>query len=234
MGLPLPEPVPGEHQVSPEQRVGDAQPDTFGRWADPERDTMHHHYRWDKDAPVTTRRRTPQPRRPVSIRAWQLANNGETWAPPCWRGARTRGQRPGPTEGPSWDSTEAARRRHVRPYPDNRPSPWDIAQLARDDHSSLLRARSPAGIGDVSTHETSACCLMLPAHPRDYRGQYTPVPDAPRPRHRKSDRQRLCRTPVRQRDIHRLRTTVQRLAHSEANRQSQLLTHQQTASKVAD
>ena len=103
--------------------------------------------------PGTTRRRARQPRRPVSIRARQLANTAGTW--------------------------------------------------------------------DVSTHKTSACCLMLPAHQRDHRRQYTPVPDAPGSGHRKPDRQHLCRTSMRQRDIHHLRTTVQRLIHSEANRQRQ-------------
>jgi len=81
MGLPLPEPAPGEHQVFPEQRMGDAHSNTFGCWANPERNTMLHHYRWEKDASGTTRRRARQPRRPVSIRARQLPSTGETWAP---------------------------------------------------------------------------------------------------------------------------------------------------------
>ena len=45
MGLPLPEPTPGAHQVSSGPRVGDAHPDTFRRWVDPERDRVHHNYR---------------------------------------------------------------------------------------------------------------------------------------------------------------------------------------------
>jgi len=51
-----------------------------------------------------------------------------------------------------------------------------------------------AGTWDVSTHITSACCLMLPAHQRDHRRQYTPVPDAPRSGSSKPDSHRLCGT----------------------------------------
>ena len=66
MGLPLPEPAPSEHQMSTE-RVGDAHSNTFGFWPNPQRHTMLHHFRRDKDAPRTTRRRARQPHRPVSI-----------------------------------------------------------------------------------------------------------------------------------------------------------------------
>jgi hypothetical protein len=78
MGIPLPEPAPGEHQMSPEQRMGDAHSNTLGCWANPQRNTIFYHYRRDKEAPRNTRRRARQPRRPVSIRARQLANTGET------------------------------------------------------------------------------------------------------------------------------------------------------------
>jgi len=146
---------------------------------------------------------------------------------PRWRGARTRGQWPGPAEGPSWDRTEVARRRHVGPHSESHPSPINTAPLAHDNHSSLLHTRSPADTWDVSLLKISVCCLMLPAHQRDHRRKYIPVPDAPRSGYRKPDGQQLCRTSMRQRDVHRLRTTMQRLIHSETNHQCQLLIRQQ-------
>ena len=74
----FPEPAPGEHEMSPEQRMDDAHSNIFGCWANPQGNTMRHHFRRDKEAPRTTRSRARQPPRPVSVRARQLANTGET------------------------------------------------------------------------------------------------------------------------------------------------------------
>ena len=69
----------------------------------------------------------------------------------------------------------------------------NIARPGYGDLCSLRRARSIAGAGDVSTHETPACCLMLPAHQRVHRRQYTPVPGTPCFGSSSPDGQRICR-----------------------------------------
>ena len=213
--------------MSTVQRVDDAHSYTGRRGSNPQRHTMLHHFRRDKDAPrihgaAHTNLIAPSVYVPDSS---PILSKHEL---PRFEDSLTTGVK---DLGQLKDRLETEQKLldvdtlvHIQKATPHRETPphWHMIITPASCALAVLLALG------MFLHSNFQCAVLCCRRTkRGHRRKYSPVPNASSSGFRKPNRQRLCGTTMRQRDVHHQRTTVQRLIHTKTNHKRQLLIRQQ-------